>query len=118
MHLCTIYLVWKQFAIQTVVTVVLKGSLIILNYLLASLVSQKLNITLLDIFGFNYLLMLGVPLILLQKNFTFKYKTKCNFEIEIVFYLLSLWCYTIQISCLVCKISVIKSIYNTLAFFH
>ena len=75
MHLCTIYLVWKQFAIQTVVTVVLKGSLMILNYLLASLVSQKLNITLLDIFGFNYLLMLGILLILLpkkKKNFTFK----------------------------------------------
>lgn len=68
MHLCTIYSVWKQFAIQTVVTVVLKGSLMILNYLLASLVSQKLNITLLDIFGFNYLLMLGILLILLPKK--------------------------------------------------
>ena len=47
-----------------------------LNYLLASLVSQKLNITLLDIFGFNYLLMLGILLILLpkkkKKNFIFK----------------------------------------------
>lgn len=40
----------------------------ILNYLLASLVSQKLNITLLDIFGFNYLLMLGKLLILLPKK--------------------------------------------------
>ena len=40
----------------------------ILNYLLASLVSQKLNITLLDIFGFNYLLMLGILLILLPKK--------------------------------------------------
>jgi len=70
-HLCTIYSVWKQFAIQTVVTVVLKGSLMILNYLFASLVSQKLNITLLDIFGFNYLLMLGIPLILLQKKLYF-----------------------------------------------